>query len=391
MVNLKEVLVAIVLVLLVGMIGAPGLAAESEATKAEYQSIFKSPQGEAAYMAAYDGALEKWPVPYETKYVPTAYGDTHMIISGPEDGEPLMLIHGGDSDATIWSHIIADLARSYRVYALDVIGYAGKSKAVKGMTSRGDLAEWLTDVLDALGIEKTYMAGWSMGGYLTTNYALERPERLKKIVLIAPAATFLPFSKSWYFKVILPNVVAALATDVHGLRRFASFVIPAMHQGFGVSEEELAEGAKDKDLAELMSDFGEESLEEYGKRIDSLARTIITHMFAPSNLAAEKETVDQWVQGLVLLMRTQKFTSLRPYQLPPLPLPDEDLKKLKTPTLLIYADQEVMYDIDPAFKRAEELVENIQTVLIPNASHLLVYEQPEKVSSHMLDFLSGDK
>ena len=108
-------------------------------------------------MAAYDRALEAWPMSYETRYVPTAYGDTHMIISGPEDGEPLILIHGGDSDATIWSPIIADLARSYRVYALDIIGYAGKGKAVKGINNRVDFAEWLTDVLDALRIEKTYV------------------------------------------------------------------------------------------------------------------------------------------------------------------------------------------------------------------------------------------
>jgi len=52
----------------------------------------------------------------------------------------------------------------------------------------------------------------------------------------------------------------------------------------------------------------------------------------------------------------------------PYALPDEDLKKLKTPTLLIYGDKEVMYAADRAIKRAEELVENIQTALIPNAS-----------------------
>ena len=98
---------------------------------AEYQSIYKNAQAEAAFMAAYDRALEKLPVPYETKYVPTSYGETHMIVSGPEDGEPIIVLHGGDSDATTMSPVIAGLARSYRVYALDIIGFSGKSKAVK--------------------------------------------------------------------------------------------------------------------------------------------------------------------------------------------------------------------------------------------------------------------
>ncbi len=60
----------------------------------QYQSIFKNDQAEAAYMAAYDRALEQWTVPCESKYVSTAYGETHMIVSGPEDGEPIIVIHG---------------------------------------------------------------------------------------------------------------------------------------------------------------------------------------------------------------------------------------------------------------------------------------------------------
>ena len=159
----------------------------------EYQSVFKSPQAEAAYMAAYDRALEAWPVPYETRYVLTAYGDTHMIISGPEDGEPLILVPGFGTDATIWSVSIAAFARTYRVYALDTMTDVGKNKMVEPFPDPAGAAEWLTDVLDALEIEKAYMVGYSQGGFFTANYALHKPERLKKIVLLAPAATLAPF------------------------------------------------------------------------------------------------------------------------------------------------------------------------------------------------------
>jgi hypothetical protein len=67
-------------------------------------------------------------VPYETKYVPTAFGNTHMLISRPERGDPLILIYGRDCDAAVWSPNLAALARSYRGNAPDTIGYAGKSK-----------------------------------------------------------------------------------------------------------------------------------------------------------------------------------------------------------------------------------------------------------------------
>jgi len=59
----------------------------------------------------------------------------------------------------------------------------------------------------------------------------------------------------------------------------------------------------------------------------------------------------------------------------------------------LMGDHEILYEPDPdqAIKRAEELVENIQTVLIPNASHMVLLEQTELVNSHILNFLSGDK
>ena len=75
----------------------------------------------------------------------------------------------------------------------------------------------------------------------------------------------------------------------------------------------------------------------------------------------------------------------------PYALPDEDLEKLKIPTLLLIGDKEILYEADQALKRAEEVVENIQTVLIPNASHMVLIEQTELVNSHILNFLSGDK
>ncbi len=353
--------------------------------KAAIQSIFKNAQAEAAYIAAYDSALEKWPVPYETKYVSTSYGNTHMIISGPVDGEPIIVLHGGDSEALVMSPIIPPLAQSYRVYALDVIGYAGKSRALKVIEDRAGVAEWLTGVLDELNIEKAHMVGWSMGGFLTVNYALEKPERLKKIILLAPAATFAPFSKEWHFRATLPYVVAGLAREQYDARLFASYVIEGIFGAYNISKEELEEGIKDKDVAELMLNFEEESLKELEERIDSVLKSIGQYMYLPEN---SDEVSDRLFQNSLPRTRTQKFS--KPWRIGPHALPEEDFKKLKTPTLLIYGDKEVMYEADQALKRAEELVENIQTAIIPNCSHMLVYEQTELVNSHILDFLSGD-
>jgi pimeloyl-ACP methyl ester carboxylesterase len=355
----------------------------------EHQSIFKNDQAEAAYMAGYDRALENWPVSYETRYVPTAYGDTHMIISGPEEGEPIIVIHGGDIDATFMRPTIAGLAHSCRVYALDIIGYAGKSKAVKSIEDRATLVEWLIDVLDALNIDKAHMVGWSLGGFLTVNYAIEKPERLKKIVLLAPAATFVPFSKIFLIGTQLTSMVTQMAGEEYDARLFASYVIEGVLGSNNISKEELEEVIKDTDFAELMFNFKEESLKELEERIDSVLKSWWEPMYVPGNL--DDGIINQLVENNLLRTKNQKF--LKPWRLGPNALPEEDIKKLKTPTLLLIGDHELIYEANPdhVIKRAEELVENIQTALIPNCSHLLIYEQTELVNSHILSFLSGNK
>jgi hypothetical protein len=54
-------------------------------------SVFRSPEGEAQYHAAYEAVLKEWPVSYEELFIPTRLGDTHVIASGPKDAAPLVL------------------------------------------------------------------------------------------------------------------------------------------------------------------------------------------------------------------------------------------------------------------------------------------------------------
>ena len=227
------------------------------------------------------------------------------------------------------------------------------------------------------------MVGYSYGGFITTCYAFQKPERLKKVVLLAPAATLLPFSKEWHLKSTFPSVVAGLAINVYDIRRSLSYALEGISQIYNVSKEEMAED--NEDMAALMPTFGGESLEEYRNRIDSLLKSSITDSFAPGNFQEDMYPELFW-EVLAGAEYGVPIMKIGPYS-----LPDEDLKKLKTPTLLLIGDHEILYEADQAIKRAEELVENIQTAIIPNASHMVNWEQTELVNSHILDFLSGDK
>ena len=156
--------------------------------------IFTTPEGRAQYIAAYEAMFALWKVPHDSIDVETSYGSTHINVSGPGDAYPLVLLHGAGLSSTVWFANIANLSANHRVYAVDIIGDAGKSVADRLMEQRTDYAQWLREVFDGLNIERAYLLGHSYGGWLTLNMALSNTDRLKAIVLLSPAASIYPFS-----------------------------------------------------------------------------------------------------------------------------------------------------------------------------------------------------
>ena len=82
------------------------------------QSAFKTCEGQAAFTAAYDDAMKLWPVPYDERDIPTRFGLTHVVVSGPQDAPPLVLLHGYMGTLLSWAPNIVDLSKSHRVYAI---------------------------------------------------------------------------------------------------------------------------------------------------------------------------------------------------------------------------------------------------------------------------------
>lgn len=163
-----------------------------------------SPEGEAEFLASYDAALAKWPVPYESIHVPTRFGSTHVIASGPKGAPPLVLLHAYGTSATMWLPNVAELSKTYRTYMIDTIGDANKSIYSRPIKSRPEGVEWLSDVLDGLKIEQAHLGGISYGGWLTLNFAMAAPHRLKRVVLLAPAASIAPLSWMFYVRFLAP-------------------------------------------------------------------------------------------------------------------------------------------------------------------------------------------
>jgi len=149
-------------------------------------SAFKTPEGEAAFLAAFDAAMKRWAVPFGESDIPTRFGSTHVVTGGPKDGPPLVLLHGYWATSAMWSHNVADFSRDHRVYAIDVMGQPSRSIPDEPVRSAADYVAWLTETLDALHLDRVSLVGMSYGGWLALAYAVAAPQRVQQVVLLSP-------------------------------------------------------------------------------------------------------------------------------------------------------------------------------------------------------------
>jgi pimeloyl-ACP methyl ester carboxylesterase len=151
--------------------------------------IFGTEENRAKLMAIYDEALRQWPVPFETFFVATRYGNTHVIASGDPATPPLVLIHPAAVGGFVWFSIVAPLSEKRRVYALDTIGDFGRSELAdpERYPNKGrDYSAWLDDVYEQLEITRADVVAGSMGGWIAMNDAIYAPDRVRRLVLLGP-------------------------------------------------------------------------------------------------------------------------------------------------------------------------------------------------------------
>jgi len=153
--------------------------------------LYRTPEGMASAMAAYDSALARLRVPYETLAVPTRFGQTHVLAAGPRGAPTLVMPHGWNGNAAGWWPQINTLAESLRLYAPDTIGQAGRSAPARPSTRGPAYGLWLADVLDALQLARPALVGGSGGAWLILKLAEVAPERIGRAILLSPAG-FVP-------------------------------------------------------------------------------------------------------------------------------------------------------------------------------------------------------
>ncbi|KMQ49537.1 carboxylesterase [Chitinispirillum alkaliphilum] len=288
---------------------------------------FKSSKAKLEYLAYEDAMVKNWPVISEEKTVTTSFGKTFMRISGPVDAPPLVLLPGGGSNSLIWDANIEAFSEKYRTYALDNIYDWGRSVYVRKIENGQDFANWLDELFDTLQLGNSInLAGYSYGGWVASQYALNFPARLAGLVLIAPAWTILDVTMEFLF---------AMAKSILPIRTFKSDMMYWVW----------------KDLAEMG---------ETGKR-----------------------RVEDRIDYYQIAMKCFKFKT----GVQPTVLTDTELNQLKMPVLYLVGENETIYDGESAINRLRETAPQIETFFIRNTGHDLMFTHTDMVNRRILEFL----
>lgn len=293
--------------------------------------LFWSPELEAEFKTAYETAMHRWPVPYDDLFVPTTFGNTHVVASGPPDADPVVLLNPGGGSATIWNRNIGPLSQHYRTYAVDVIGEMNKSVPTRPIRNHTEFMQWMTDLLNGLEIQSTHIIGNSNGGFFSLETAYLLPSRTNKVVLISPAATFVQMWAFWGKLLFPAHMVAPMIRS----ERMVHNAYDWLWQGFP-SDPAYA-------------------------RLKHIAVVAGYPRYRPSK---------------------NSFT--------PHVFSDEELRQVKAPVLLLIGDHEVIYKPDRVIRRAVRLVPNLKAVIVPNANHSAQYTASAFVNQEILEFLNNE-
>ncbi|WP_053977801.1 alpha/beta fold hydrolase [Mangrovimonas xylaniphaga] len=178
--------------------------------KAKPSYILQMNEEQRPYFEAYDKALKLWGTNYEELYVPTSFGMAHVIVSGPKNGEPIVLLHGMNASATSWYPNAKALSKNHRVFAIDLLIEPGKSDLMGEVKDIESIVSWYFEIFQKLQLEKFNIIGASRGGWLSVKIALHEQTKIKKMILLSPAQTFKWIQPSTG---LLANIIYALSPE----------------------------------------------------------------------------------------------------------------------------------------------------------------------------------
>lgn len=249
-----------------------------------------------------------------------------------EQRQTLVMLHGFLSSSFSFRKLIPYLTNDYHVICVDMPPFGKSDKSKKYFYSYKNIAETVLQLTDTLGIRTFSLTGHSMGGQIALNMMLHHPEKIKKAILLA--------SSSYYKRAKKHHVLASY------LPFFSQFVKHYLGRTGVIGnlknvvyDQSLIDGTMIQGYAEQFED----------SRIFSALARMIRHREGD--------------------------------------LPEECLRKIQTPCLLIWGEHDRIVPLQIGERLVQDLP-NSQLVVLKNTGHLLPEEKPQKVYEQIRKFLN---
>lgn len=149
--------------------------------------IFKSDAAKTLMLEWFERFRARLRVPTESRMVPTRFGETHVLVGGPADAPPVVVLHGAMASSAHLLGELAPLLERFRLHAVDVVGQSVKTPHARPSVKNNDYGVWLADVLDGLSLASAPIIAVSWGGFAAIRLAAHAPERIERLALLVPA------------------------------------------------------------------------------------------------------------------------------------------------------------------------------------------------------------
>lgn len=304
-----------------------------------------------------DVALASQGVAVSSRFIDVRTPQLRVQVLEAGAGDPVLMIHGGNSVAASWAPLLPYLAPRFRLLMPDRPGCGLTTPFnYRGVDLRAHGVAFVRGVLDALGLERVALAGNSMGGFFEMAFAIAHPERVSKLVLLGePAGSASHAGRFRFHRLVATRGLNTLlyATVLRPPKDAAG-----VRAGFARSRIVADPSRIPDELLECFAAAG---------RLPGAVRswtTMVERAFAPAEL------------GLLAGGMTLTHALL------------PELERLTAPTLFVWGDKDHLATPDDG-RRLIERMPHARLEVVRDASHLVWLDQPEACAIVLTAFLNG--
>lgn len=254
----------------------------------------------------------------------------HVRDSGPKDAPAVILLHGFGSSLHTWEPWAQALSADRRVIRFDLAGSGLSGPDPTGDYSDARSVQIIAALMDGLGVQRASLVGHSMGGRIAWRFAAAYPQRLDKLVLVAPDG----FAS--------PGFEYGKAPEVGATVRLMRYVLPRP----------------------LLTMSLKPAYADPAQMTDERATRYHELMLAPGVRGAMIQRMEQMV----------------------LPEPTPMLRSIQAPTLLLWGEQDAMIPVANA-QDYLKVMPNVRLVTLPKVGHLPQEEATEASLAAVVAFL----